>query len=353
MAGREHFHDSIFRKDPETGLAEPLENVAVSLDKILENGTVDPITPIPYSGRKVNEAAEPMHTDENGEIDFWLDPGDYNITFSDPLARISDQTVGFSSTPGAPNGMLRSQLPEYGRGLFDAGDIKLSGRQGDHPGWLLCDGRTLTADIYPALFEAIGYVYGGSGPTFSLPDLRDAVPIGPGNMGTARGDISVITADTSLGKKVGSPTTTFNEDFLPSHTHPHSIGVAVSMDAVANHNHGGATGSMNRSNPHGHGVHPSALPMQFIHSGGVDFGFPYKVRKVTDSENLPHFWFRSIGGTGQTDINHEHAIGLAGGHAHTLHSSVSGAIAAATAGAAAKTVDILQPAVSVNFFMKI
>ena len=145
MAGREHFYDSIFAKDPTTGFAKPLEDVAVTVDKILENGTVDPIAPIPYAGRKINVAAEPMQTDENGEIDFWLDPGDYNITFSDPLARISDLVVGFSSTPGAPNGMLRSQLPDYGRGLADSGDMKMSG-QGRRSSWLAAVRWTIACD---------------------------------------------------------------------------------------------------------------------------------------------------------------------------------------------------------------
>src|SRR3954454_828523 len=203
MAGREHFHDSILRKNPDTLMAEPLANVAVSVDKILENGTVDPITPIPYAGRKLNTAATPMQTDEDGEIDFWLDPGDYNVTFSDPLSRIASKTVGFSSTPGAPNGMLRSQLPEYGYGLAAAGDIKLAGKQGDHPGWLACDGRSLSTTGFPGLFDAIGYAFGGSGASFSVPDLRDTAPIGPGNMGTARGDANIILADTALGKRVG------------------------------------------------------------------------------------------------------------------------------------------------------
>jgi hypothetical protein len=39
-------------------------------------------------------------------------------------------------------------------------------------GYLPCDGRDLKKDAYPALFNKIGYTYGGAGDTFRLPDLR-------------------------------------------------------------------------------------------------------------------------------------------------------------------------------------
>ena len=39
-------------------------------------------------------------------------------------------------------------------------------------GYLVCDGRRLAVRAYPLLFEAIGYLYGGSGDTFQAPDLR-------------------------------------------------------------------------------------------------------------------------------------------------------------------------------------
>ena len=39
-------------------------------------------------------------------------------------------------------------------------------------GWLLCDGRSVPVASYPALFNVIGYIYGGSGSNFNLPDYR-------------------------------------------------------------------------------------------------------------------------------------------------------------------------------------
>lgn len=41
------------------------------------------------------------------------------------------------------------------------------------PGWMVCDGRKLSVNQYPDLFEGIGTSWGGDGaPNFYLPDLR-------------------------------------------------------------------------------------------------------------------------------------------------------------------------------------
>ncbi len=39
------------------------------------------------------------------------------------------------------------------------------------PGWIKCDGTSLSTQDYPLLFEIIGYKYGGDGNTFNLPRL--------------------------------------------------------------------------------------------------------------------------------------------------------------------------------------
>ncbi|HVJ02055.1 MAG TPA: phage tail protein [Sphingomonas sp.] len=45
-------------------------------------------------------------------------------------------------------------------------------------GWMACDGALLDARQNPALFSLLGYAYGGSGPTFALPDLRGKMIVG-------------------------------------------------------------------------------------------------------------------------------------------------------------------------------
>ena len=39
-------------------------------------------------------------------------------------------------------------------------------------GYLECNGQSVSTTVYPELFSAIGYLYGGSGATFNVPDLR-------------------------------------------------------------------------------------------------------------------------------------------------------------------------------------
>ena len=45
-------------------------------------------------------------------------------------------------------------------------------------GYLLCDGSSVSTTTYAALFAVIGYTFGGSGASFTLPDYRGRMPIG-------------------------------------------------------------------------------------------------------------------------------------------------------------------------------
>lgn len=42
-------------------------------------------------------------------------------------------------------------------------------------GWMICDGRTLSAARYPELFAVLGYSYGGQDDLFLLPDYRSTL----------------------------------------------------------------------------------------------------------------------------------------------------------------------------------
>jgi microcystin-dependent protein len=47
-------------------------------------------------------------------------------------------------------------------------------------GWLLCDGQSLSTSTYSTLFSVIAYTYGGTGSSFTVPDLRSRFPLGAG-----------------------------------------------------------------------------------------------------------------------------------------------------------------------------
>ena len=94
----------------------------------------------------------------------------------------------------------------------DVGDIKYSIKNADHYGWLICDGRSLSRDLYSDLFNIIGTTYGNNdGTTFKLPDCRGRIL---GAIGTGAG----LTA-RSAGTLLGSETHTLTSAEMPSHTH--------------------------------------------------------------------------------------------------------------------------------------
>jgi microcystin-dependent protein len=94
----------------------------------------------------------------------------------------------------------------------DIGDIKYSIKNSDHYGWLTCDGRSLSRELYSELFAIIGTTYGNNdGTTFKLPDCRGRIL---GAIGTGAG----LTA-RSAGTLLGSETHTLTVSEMPSHSH--------------------------------------------------------------------------------------------------------------------------------------
>jgi hypothetical protein len=51
------------------------------------------------------------------------------------------------------------------------GTLQLNSTDIAPPGWLICNGATLTTSTYVGLFNTINYKFGGSGGTFYLPNL--------------------------------------------------------------------------------------------------------------------------------------------------------------------------------------
>ena len=86
-------------------------------------------------------------------------------------------------------------------------------------GWLLCDGRELSASEYPELHAALGYLYGGSGDKFKIPDYRGAflrgVDLGAGVDPDAS---DRVCPNGGTSDAVGS----MQCDALQTHTHAYS-----------------------------------------------------------------------------------------------------------------------------------
>lgn len=83
-------------------------------------------------------------------------------------------------------------------------------------GWMLCDGSALNSSEYPELFSALGYLYGGSGDTFNLPDLQGQFLRG---VGTTSGSVEERTkAPNGDSNGVGST----QKDALQTHQHTYN-----------------------------------------------------------------------------------------------------------------------------------
>ena len=118
---------------------------------------------------------------------------------------------------GAPTGVI---LESASSSLIAVSDYKWSARTTDFDGWLLCDGRAIFRDAYPALFAVIGTSFGtGDGSTtFNIPNAQGRV-------------CSSVMAGRTLGLTVGEETHTLAASEMPSHNH------SASSDTAANHTH--------------------------------------------------------------------------------------------------------------------
>lgn len=115
------------------------------------------------------------------------------------------------------------------RNLVPTGSITAFGGTTAPTGWLLCDGSSVSRADYPALFTAIGTVWGsGSGTTFNVPDLRGRTPIGAGS--------GVGLTTRSLASSGGEETHLLTSGEMPSHSHTQIVtantggGTAVRSD---------------------------------------------------------------------------------------------------------------------------
>lgn len=131
----------------------------------------------------------------------------------------------FSAVPFAIEANRANELtPAASNALLPTGSIVAFGGRTDRvpSGWLLCDGRSVTREMYPALFDAIGTAHGGDGTNFNLPDLRGRFLRGVD--GAAGRDPDVATrAAAATGGNTGNAVGTVEGGNVGAHTHTFDV----------------------------------------------------------------------------------------------------------------------------------
>jgi len=133
------------------------------------------------------------------------------ITFSDGAAgNMQVLTLGNASDTLSVN--AGATAPEWAAATVahDSGMLVCwAGAAGSVPaGWLLCDGASVATATYADLHTAIGYVYGGAGANFNLPNLVDRFVRGQSTQTAATGGADSLTLSTAQ---------------MPSHTHTAAV----------------------------------------------------------------------------------------------------------------------------------
>lgn len=87
----------------------------------------------------------------------------------------------------------------------------------------VCNGQPLNKYQNAALFNLLGYTFGGSGDVFNLPDFTGVQPVGMGQGGRLQ--------NIPLGAKGGSNTVTLQPNNLPAHIHTFTMKIAATSNA--------------------------------------------------------------------------------------------------------------------------
>jgi microcystin-dependent protein len=211
----------------------------------------------------------------------------HNAGGSDVLAPATATASGMVPTPPNDGNLHLSGLATFTQ-VIPAGVIMPFGGAAAPVGFLLCDGTSYPVASFPNLFATLGYTYGGSGPNFSVPDMRGRVPVGAGQ-GTG-------LTNRALGGRAGEENHTLSIAEMAAHTHVQPDHFHTFADiGYGNHSHSASVGD------HQHGI-----PGSGNHNHG-DPGHTHAVSTGVVGMNNP---VKGLGGGGFTYFTPE-GIGIA------------------------------------------
>jgi len=224
-------------------------------------------------------------------------------------------------------------------------------------GYLLCEGQSVSTTTYSALFDVIGYTYGGSGASFNIPNLQNKIPVGKG----------ADTEFNALGLSGGSKTNTLTTANMAAHTHS-----GTTAAETQEHTHSGSTGTV--SADHSHSGTTNDINQNHTHSGpshnhsvtavlGTFNGNRASGSTGTSQATGAAATGTSFNGTGQTGTvssGHTHGFGTGGISANHTHSFTTGGRSAThnhtfttdNGTGTAAAVNNLQPYIVVNYIIR-
>lgn len=154
-------------------------------------------------------------------------------------AKIADGAIDYNKLAAA----IQQSLTPVGTIIAYAGDNA-------PPGWLLCNGQTVSRSTYAALYSVVGnrFGYGNNSSTFHVPDLRGQFLRGRdtgAGRDPDRNSRSAMNAGGATGDAVGS----VQGDAFASHSHPyHDIYYSESGGDSSIYNNGRGSGDTDGDN---------------------------------------------------------------------------------------------------------
>ena len=175
------------------------------------------------------------------------------------------------------------------------------------PGYLLCQGQTLSTTTYSNLFSAIGYTYGGGGADFKVPDLQSRIPVGKGP----------DTEFDALGETGGAKEVTLSSSQIPAHSHPNTLSDNTVASSGHSHGPGSYAAGIGATN---NNIAAIGYVASFIRGGGPGQSTYTITGGIGGAQNFNHYtpvYGDSAGPSGTTTVGITNANNTGGGEAHT------------------------------------
>lgn len=185
------YYGNTITKTETDGSVTALANVDV---EIRVPGTTTKVSAV-YASRNpadLTPLQNPIRTGATGYVEFWAEPGDYDLFIHDTIApaRIGDKTIGWAAVPGGDRGIPSVKVAQdggLGLGAMDAAFLRQlvplgtvidwwrpassydagGGAGNPPPGWAVCNGQVIASGQHDM-----------GGGTLTLPDLRNKFILG-------------------------------------------------------------------------------------------------------------------------------------------------------------------------------